>query len=134
MSETVAPVKLDSVFATAPDGTIFEIPAAQASGYAVSEERERELGWRGDVQITTPGGHVLSAGARVARLELDFVDDDIGSIVWATGYRPDYSWLDVPVLDHKGRIRHDGGVTEAPGLYVTGLNVLRRRNRMLNGR
>ncbi len=62
-----------------------------------------------------------------ARLDIDLVEDDIGTIIWATGFRPDYSWLDVPVLDHKGRIRHDGGATDAPGLYVTGLNLLRRR-------
>ena len=68
------------------------------------------------------------------RLELDFLNDDIGTIVWATGYRPDYSWLDVPVLDRKGRIRHEGGVVDAPGLYVTGLNVLRRRrSSFING-
>ncbi len=69
-----------------------------------------------------------------AQLELGFTEGEIGTIVWATGYRPDYSWLDVPVLDRKGRIRHDGGVTEAPGLYVTGLNVLRRRrSSFING-
>ena len=62
------------------------------------------------------------------RLELDLVANDIGTVIWATGYRPDYSWLDVPVLDNKGRIRHIGGVVDdAPGMYVTGLNVLRRR-------
>ena len=56
----------------------------------------------------------------------------IRTIVWATGFRPDYSWLDVPVLDHKGNIRHDGGVvTEAPGLYVMGLPFLRRRKSSL---
>jgi putative flavoprotein involved in K+ transport len=56
----------------------------------------------------------------------------IRTIVWATGFRPDYSWLDVPVLDRKGRIRHDGGVvTEAPGLYVIGLPFLRRRKSSL---
>ena len=52
--------------------------------------------------------------------------DQVGALC-STGYRPDDSWLDGPVLDHKGRIRHDGGVAESPGLYVTGLNVLRRR-------
>ena len=53
---------------------------------------------------------------------------DIGTVVWATGYRPDYSWLDVPVLDHTGRIRHDGGVVrDAPGLYLLGTPLLRRR-------
>ena len=49
-------------------------------------------------------------------------------MVWATGYLPDHSWLRVPVLDHKGRIRHDGGVvTDSPGMYRIGLNFLRRR-------
>jgi putative flavoprotein involved in K+ transport len=58
---------------------------------------------------------------------LDLRATEIRTVVWATGYRPDYSWLQVPVLDHKGRIRHDGGVVEAPGLYVIGLPYLRRR-------
>ena len=39
---------------------------------------------------------------------------EIRSIVWATGFRPDYSWLHVPVLDRKGYIRHEGGVADAP--------------------
>jgi len=51
----------------------------------------------------------------------------IGTIIWATGFRPDYSWLDVPVLDRKGHLRHDGGVVDAPGLYVLGLPMMRRR-------
>jgi putative flavoprotein involved in K+ transport len=60
--------------------------------------------------------------------EIDLRAHGVGTIVWATGYRPDYSWLDVPVLDRKGRIRHDGGVVEdSPGMYVVGLNMLRRR-------
>ncbi len=44
------------------------------------------------------------------RLGLDLSWGEIQTIIWATGYRPDYSWLDVPVLDRKGLIRHDGGV------------------------
>ncbi|MDP7480846.1 MAG: NAD(P)/FAD-dependent oxidoreductase [Vicinamibacterales bacterium] len=68
------------------------------------------------------------------RLELDLTSGEIRSIVWATGFRPDYSWLDVPVLDRKGYLRHDGGVVDAPGLYVTGLPVLRRRkSSFING-
>ena len=62
-----------------------------------------------------------------ADLALSLTDGAIRTIVWATGFRPDYSWLDIPVLDRKGRIRHDGGVAEAPGIYVVGLPVLRRR-------
>ena len=65
-------------------------------------------------------------------LGLDFDRAGIRTIVWATGFRPDYSWLDVPVLDPKGNIRHDGGVvTEAPGLYLLGLTFLRRRKSTL---
>jgi len=62
-----------------------------------------------------------------SRLHLDLASGEIRSIVWATGFRPDYSWLEVPVLDSKGQLRHDGGVVAAPGLYAIGLPVLRRR-------
>jgi putative flavoprotein involved in K+ transport len=63
-----------------------------------------------------------------ARLSLDLTSGEVRTIVWATGFQPDYSWLQVPVLDAKGRLRHDGGiVTESPGLYAIGLPVLRRR-------
>jgi putative flavoprotein involved in K+ transport len=62
-----------------------------------------------------------------SRLELNLGSGEIRSIMWATGFRPDYRWLDVPVVDRKGHLRHDGGVVEAPGLYAIGLPVLRRR-------
>ena len=62
-----------------------------------------------------------------SRLWLDLGSGEIRSVVWATGFRPDYSWLDVPVVDHKGHLRHVGGVVDAPGLYAIGLPVLRRR-------
>jgi putative flavoprotein involved in K+ transport len=55
----------------------------------------------------------------------------IRTIVWATGYRPDHSWLDAPVFDRKSRIRHDGGVLEAPGMYLLGMPFLRRRKSSL---
>ena len=61
-------------------------------------------------------------------LTLDLRSGQIQSIVWATGFRPDYSWLDVPVIDEKGYLRHEGGVVDAPGMYALGLPVLRRRN------
>ena len=62
-----------------------------------------------------------------ARLQLDLRSGEITAIVWATGFRPDYGWLDVPVVDAKGQLRHTGGVVDAPGLYALGLPVLRRR-------
>lgn len=51
----------------------------------------------------------------------------VSSVIWATGFRPDYSWLDAPVFDRRGELRHDRGVVDAPGLYVLGLPYLRRR-------
>jgi putative flavoprotein involved in K+ transport len=60
-------------------------------------------------------------------LGLDLSSRGIRTIVWATGFRPDYSWLDIPILDRKGQIRHDGGVVELPGVYVLGLPFLRHR-------
>jgi putative flavoprotein involved in K+ transport len=59
--------------------------------------------------------------------EIDLRADGIRSVVWATGFRRLYPWLQVPALDARGEIRHDGGVTPFPGLYVIGLYFLRRR-------
>jgi putative flavoprotein involved in K+ transport len=64
-------------------------------------------------------------------LSVNLASGAIRTIIWATGFRPDYSWLDVPVLDRKGRIRHDGGVVESPGLYLMGLQFMRRRKSAL---
>ena len=62
------------------------------------------------------------------RLSLDLRNGEIRSIVWATGFRPDYRWLDVPVIDRRGELSHDGGVVVgAPGMYAIGLPLLRRR-------
>ena len=62
-----------------------------------------------------------------SRLQIDLRRGEIRSIVWATGFRPDYSWLHVPVVDEKGHLLHDGGVVASPGMYALGLPVLRRR-------
>ncbi|MCB2137452.1 MAG: NAD(P)-binding domain-containing protein [Rhodobacteraceae bacterium] len=61
------------------------------------------------------------------RLSLDLVKEGIGTVLLATGCRPDHHWLDMPVFDRKGRIRHKGGVVGA-GLYVMGLPYLRTRH------
>ncbi|WP_330255872.1 NAD(P)-binding domain-containing protein [Nocardia sp. NBC_00565] len=60
-------------------------------------------------------------------LLLDLTSGEIRSVVWATGVEPDHSWLELPVFDPRGRLRHNGGVVDWPGLYVTGMPVLRRR-------
>jgi putative flavoprotein involved in K+ transport len=65
-------------------------------------------------------------------LGLDLAGGSIRTIIWATGYRPDYSWLDLPVLDRKGMIDHDGGmVRRAAGVYLMGMQFLRRRKSAL---
>ena len=63
-----------------------------------------------------------------APLQIDLARAGITTVLFATGYRPDHSWIDLPVFDGRGRIIHDGGVvTGAPGCFVLGLPVLRRR-------
>jgi putative flavoprotein involved in K+ transport len=52
----------------------------------------------------------------------------VSTVIWATGFRPNYPWLEPHLLDHKGAIRHDGGAMEQPGMYVLGLPFTRRRN------
>ncbi|MFG1699657.1 FAD-dependent oxidoreductase [Nonomuraea sp. NPDC049309] len=69
-----------------------------------------------------------------ARWQIDLNSGEFSTIIWATGFRPDYRWLDVPVLDEKGHLRHDGGVVDSPGMYALGLPVLRRRrSTFING-
>ena len=64
-------------------------------------------------------------------LGLDLITGEIKTIIWATGYRPDYSWLELPVLDRKGLVHHDGGVVSFPGVYLIGTPFLRRRKSTL---
>jgi putative flavoprotein involved in K+ transport len=64
-------------------------------------------------------------------LGLDLTSGEIKTVIWATGYRPDYSWLELPVLDRKGMIRHDGGIVACPGVYLMGMPFLRRRKSTL---
>jgi putative flavoprotein involved in K+ transport len=80
-----------------------------------------------EVQFAAPHRDAPTVVGAETKLSLDLIAAGIGTVIWATGYRPDYSWLDVPVLDRNGRIRHDGGVAAAPGMYVMGLPFMRRR-------
>jgi putative flavoprotein involved in K+ transport len=96
-------------------------------------------GWARETHIDVDVGPVERfAPTRVppaTRLALDLRSGEIRTILWATGYRPDYRWLNIPVLTPKGELRHDGGVvTGAPGMYALGLPVLRRRkSTFING-
>jgi putative flavoprotein involved in K+ transport len=80
-----------------------------------------------DAEFEPPERPVPTPVPQASRLQLDLGSGEIRTIVWATGFRPDYGWLDVPALDAKGQLRHEGGVVDSPGLYALGLPVLRRR-------
>ena len=81
-----------------------------------------------DVEVGPPERFEPTRAPAAPRLALDLAGGAIRSILWATGFRPDYRWLEVPVLNHKGELRHDGGVvSDAPGMYAIGLPLLRRR-------
>jgi putative flavoprotein involved in K+ transport len=83
---------------------------------------------RTDLGVGPPERFEPTSAPASPRLTMDLRSGEVRSIVWATGFRPDYAFLDMPVLNHKGALRHDGGVvTDAPGLYAIGLPVLRRR-------
>jgi putative flavoprotein involved in K+ transport len=80
-----------------------------------------------DGEFAAPERFAPTRPPGTARLQADLRGGEFSAVIWATGFRPDYGWLDVPVLDEKGRLRHEGGVVDSPGLYALGLPVLRRR-------
>jgi putative flavoprotein involved in K+ transport len=82
---------------------------------------------RSSSQVAAPERLPPTEAAPPTRLDLDLRSGEIETVVWATGYRPDYGWLHMPVIDAKGNLRHDGGAVDSPGLYALGLPVLRRR-------
>jgi putative flavoprotein involved in K+ transport len=118
-------------------GGVAQFSGALANVCALADLKMNRFLTRADQWATATGlDHELPPPHRFAPthvdprtpLELDLASGEITTVLWATGFRPDHSWLDIPVCDHKGRIRHDGGVvTGAPGLYVLGLPVLRTR-------
>jgi putative flavoprotein involved in K+ transport len=58
---------------------------------------------------------------------------EVDAVIWATGYRPEYSWIKPPVLGEHGRLRHRRGVTDVPGLYFLGLTWQHTRGSALIG-
>jgi putative flavoprotein involved in K+ transport len=89
----------------------------------------RELTRRYGVKLKP---RALDAAGRTVRFS-DGVDLEVDAVILATGYRPDYSWIDLPVFDPEGRVRHRRGVTEVPGLYFLGLTWQYTRGSALLG-
>ena len=75
---------------------------------------------------------VVDADGRTVRLE-DGSELEVDAVIWATGYRADYSWIKLPIFDEDGRLRHRRGVTDVPGLYFLGLTWQHTRGSALIG-
>jgi putative flavoprotein involved in K+ transport len=74
----------------------------------------------------------VDASGRAVRFE-DGSQLEVDAVIWATGYRPDYGWIDLPVVDPEGRVRHRRGLTDVPGLYFLGLTWQHTRGSALLG-
>ena len=75
---------------------------------------------------------MVDADGRTARFE-DGSELEVDAVIWATGYRPDHAWIELPVFDEAGRLRHRRGITEVPGLMFLGLTWQHTRGSALIG-
>jgi putative flavoprotein involved in K+ transport len=75
---------------------------------------------------------VAEADGRAVRFA-DGASLDAGIVIWATGYRPDHSWIDIPGVIRDGTVIHRRGATEVPGLYFLGLTWQHTRGSALLG-
>jgi putative flavoprotein involved in K+ transport len=74
----------------------------------------------------------VDADGRTVRFQ-DGSDLEVSAVIWATGYRLDYSWTKLPIFDADGRLRHRRGVSDVPGLYFLGLTWQHTRGSALIG-
>jgi putative flavoprotein involved in K+ transport len=79
----------------------------------------KELARRHGVELL---GRAVGADGRTVRCA-DGREIDVDVVIWATGFRPDYSWIELPVLDDDGEPIHRRGVTDSPGLYFLGMHL-----------
>jgi putative flavoprotein involved in K+ transport len=75
---------------------------------------------------------VVSAEGRTVGFA-DGTEREVDAVIWATGYRPDHAWVELPVFGDDGRLRHRRGVTDVPGLYFLGLSWQHTRGSALIG-
>jgi putative flavoprotein involved in K+ transport len=108
-----------------------ELEGTLAAGDAfVAELRRQVLAHAGVAEDTEPVDADPPAPVEPRR-ELDLEAAGIGTIIWATGYRPDLGWIDLPLADAAGWPQQERGVTPFPGLYFVGLNWLHTRKSAL---
>jgi putative flavoprotein involved in K+ transport len=76
---------------------------------------------------------LVDAEGRTVRFADHRLLEDVGVVVWATGYRSDYAWIHIPGVVREGHVVHRRGVTEVPGLYFLGLSWQHTRGSALLG-
>jgi putative flavoprotein involved in K+ transport len=76
---------------------------------------------------------LVDAEGRTVRFADHSLLEDVGVVVWATGYRADYGWIQIPGVVREGHVVHRRGVTEVPGLYFLGLSWQHTRGSALLG-
>jgi putative flavoprotein involved in K+ transport len=76
---------------------------------------------------------LVDAEGRTVRFADHSLLEDVGVVVWATGYRSDYAWIHIPGVVREGHVVHRRGVTEVPGLYFLGLSWQHTRGSALLG-
>jgi putative flavoprotein involved in K+ transport len=87
-------------------------------------------------KVKRSGVHVRPRAVRADGRTVGFADGselEVDAVIWATGYRPDHSWIELPVTAEDGALRHRRGVTEVPGLYFLGLSWQHTRGSALLG-
>jgi putative flavoprotein involved in K+ transport len=119
------------------------LDATGLMGRTVDSRIGRRMKDRETLVGSTPRGLRRRHGVRIhgratsaAGSEVGFADGTrmtVGTVIWATGFRSDHSWIDAPVFDEEGRVRHTRGVTASPGLYFLGLTWQHTRGSALLG-
>jgi putative flavoprotein involved in K+ transport len=95
-------------------------PASATPGSTSTSSRSRAGGAPGAGACLKPRYRPVWAPPR-ERAELDYRAAAITAIIWCTGFRTDYGWIDLPVFNGRGQPAHVRGVTPVPGVYFLGL-------------
>ncbi|HXV76810.1 MAG TPA: NAD(P)-binding domain-containing protein [Candidatus Polarisedimenticolaceae bacterium] len=122
--------------AIAACGSIVRFADDLAESVARADDQlQKVLGQIDEFIETTGMSHRVGPRESIERIhplrapsEIDLSRERVTTVLWATGFRRNYAWLRIPVLDGDGEIRHRGGITPVAGLYLLGLQSMRRRN------
>lgn len=110
------------------DDLVETIAAAEIKLARLRMRIDRYIRDRGFGTVVGPEEPFMPVPFVDAPSSLNLRENGITTVLWATGFLRSYPWLQVPVLDARGEIVHREGITRSPGLYVLGLNFLRRRS------